>query len=55
MEAAMNPVDNVFVSLRMQKTRLTAGAVGVALGLLLTLGFVFLKTRTSSKITNASQ
>lgn len=45
MEAAMDPVDNVFVSLRMQKTRLTAGAVGVVLGILLTLVFNTLRRR----------
>jgi len=45
MEAAMDPVDNVFISLRIQKTRLTAGAVGVMLGILLTLAFSILRRR----------
>jgi ketosteroid isomerase-like protein len=45
MEAAMDPVDNVFISLKMQKSRLIAGAAGILLGIVLALGFRLRKRR----------
>ena len=47
MEAAMNPVDNIFISLRMQKTRLVAGVIGFLIGILLMLSLGFLKRRAA--------
>jgi ketosteroid isomerase-like protein len=45
MQAAMDPVDNVFISLRLQKTRLAAGAVGLLAGIILTAVAGFLRKR----------
>jgi len=55
MEAAMDPVDNVFVSLRMQKTRLAAGGIGLLAGVLLTLLIGLLRRRPTLSATKASQ
>jgi ketosteroid isomerase-like protein len=54
MEAAMNPVDNVFVSLRMLKTRLTAGAVGLIPGIVLAFTALLLKRRAPPNSTKAA-
>ena len=47
MEAAMDPVDNVFIALRLQKTRLGAGAVGFVAGLVLAFAICLLKRRSA--------
>lgn len=43
MEAAMDPVNNVFISLQLQKAKLAAGATGLIVGLLLALIFRLFK------------
>jgi ketosteroid isomerase-like protein len=48
MEAAMDPVDNIFVSLKIQKTRLIAGACGLAVGIALSIAVGLLMRRRSS-------
>ena len=45
MEAAMDPIDNVFVSLRMAKAKIVAGAVGLVAGVILTFAVSILKRR----------
>jgi ketosteroid isomerase-like protein len=47
MQATMDPVDNVFISLRLAKSRLTAGAVGFVAGAGLMLFFTFLNRRSA--------
>jgi ketosteroid isomerase-like protein len=47
MEAAMDPVDNVFISLRLQKTKLGAGAAGLLAGIILTCAFCLLRRRNA--------
>ena len=37
MEASMNPVDNVFISLRLQKTKIVYGVGGLVVGVVLVL------------------
>jgi len=46
MQAAMDPVDNVFISLKQQKTRLSAGAVGLLAGIILTAVVGLLRKRS---------
>ena len=48
MEAAMDPVDNVFVSLRIQKARLTAAAFGLVVGVILAFVVGILKRRSGA-------
>jgi ketosteroid isomerase-like protein len=45
MEAAMDPVDNVFVSLRLQKTKFASGMVGLVVGAVLVLAILRFKGR----------
>jgi len=45
MQASMNPVDNVFVSLNLQKTRLAYGVGGIVAGAILILASRLLKAR----------
>jgi ketosteroid isomerase-like protein len=45
MEATMNPVDNVFISLKLQKTKLIYGMGGFAAGVVLILAIQFLRCR----------
>ena len=54
MEAAMDPVDNVFISLRMQKTRLAAAAMGLVAGIILTTAVGLLKRRARPNSTKSS-
>jgi ketosteroid isomerase-like protein len=49
MEAAMNPVDNIFISLKIKQTRLLAGAVGLVLGIVFTIAVSLFKKRLSTK------
>lgn len=55
LEATMNPVDNVFISLRLQKARLVCGFGGVAAGAVLTLALglaIGRARRTNTKATH---
>ena len=48
MQAGMNPVDNVFISLRLQKTKLTYGVVGLFVGAILIFFIQLVRSRTMS-------
>jgi uncharacterized protein (TIGR02246 family) len=48
MQATMDPVDNIFISLRLAKSRITAGGVGFLAGAALTALFVLLKRRSGT-------
>jgi ketosteroid isomerase-like protein len=45
MEATMNPVDNVFISLQLQRTKLVCGIGGIAAGAILILIINFFRCR----------
>ena len=49
MEAAMNPIDNVFISLKILKTRIKSGALGLIAGMVLGLGVGLLRRRAQPK------
>jgi ketosteroid isomerase-like protein len=47
MEAAMDPVDNVFITLRLKKTQLGSGAVGLVTGIVLAFAICLLRRRNA--------
>jgi ketosteroid isomerase-like protein len=49
MEAAMDPVDNVFIAVRLQSTRLVSGAVGLVAGFIVALLICLLRRRPASR------
>jgi len=51
MQATLNPIDNVFVSLQLKKTKLIYGIVGFIAGVLLILAMRFICCRTCGKQT----
>jgi ketosteroid isomerase-like protein len=45
MQAAMNPIDNVFISMRSKRAEIFCGICGVVAGIILTLMFKFIRGR----------